>query len=379
MLMRDTRFDDIRPYYEDEIPAAIARVAESKIFPQIAGYLYPHLSTEEARKVVTGYSSRQDLQFGVMGTFLEQVLSRSVREFSYGGLEKLDKERSYLFISNHRDIVLDAALLQYALYKSGFDTTEITFGANLMSDPTVVDIGKINKMFRVERGGKMKDFYQSLLHLSEYMRYTITQKGQSVWIAQRNGRTKDGVDRTEQAIIKMLCRSLPDDKVRALSELNVVPMSISYEWEPCAFQKAVELYVSEQTEYVKSPDEDLKSILSGIMEYKGDVHIEIGEPLSKEVLEELGDCSANQYYGRVASLLDEKILSNYKLTPNNYIAHDLLYGKEQFADYYSVEQYSAFISGLQKLDALSEKFDLERLRAIFLGIYAHPVLQSGRF
>ena len=226
--MRNADFDDIRPYYDREIPAAIQRIVNSDIFPLMVSYVYPGKSLEEIKKLILSFKTIKDFQLEVMRCVNEQVLARSTTGLTYEGIEQLDPQKKYLFVSNHRDIMLDSCLLQYLLYKNGHETTEITFGANLMSSPLVVDIGKSNKMFRVERGGNMKDFYMSSKHLSDYIRYVLTEKNQSVWIAQRNGRTKDGNDETDQGIIKMFCLSKASDKIQALSELHIIPISILY-------------------------------------------------------------------------------------------------------------------------------------------------------
>jgi glycerol-3-phosphate O-acyltransferase len=302
----------------------------------------------------------------------EQVISRSTTAFSYDGVEQLDPQKKYLFVSNHRDIMLDACLLQYILFKNGHETSEITFGANLMSSPLVIDIGKCNKMFRVERGGTMRDFYLSSRHLSDYIRYVLTQKGQSLWIAQRNGRTKDGCDQTDQGIIKMFCMSCPDDKIRALSELHIIPVSVSYEWESCDVLKALELYESRFSRYVKKPGEDLNSILTGFLQYKGRVHIELCSPIAREELEAYKGLTNNEYHKAVASLIDRRINSAYRLYPNNYIAHDLRYGSTTYSDYYTDEQRERFVNQLNKLEQY-DTCDIDQLKDIFLGIYANPV------
>ena len=262
--------------------------------------------------------------------------------------------------------------MQYILYKNGHETTEITFGANLMSSPLVIDIGKANKMFRVERGGNMKDFYQSSKHLSDYIRYVLTEKGQSLWIAQRNGRTKDGHDLTDQGIIKMFCMSEPADKIKALSELHIVPVSVSYEWESCDILKALELYESRFSKYIKKPGEDLNSILTGIAQPKGRVNITFCDELSEADLHQFDHCTNNEYHRLVAQLIDQRIYEAYQLTPNNYIAHDLRYGQQLYRDHYTDAEYDAFVTYLERLNT----FDIPEpdvLRDIYLGIYANPV------
>ena len=258
--MSNSRFDDIRPYRDDEIPSAMCRIAESESFPLIASYVFPDMPLESAARTVKGYATIREFQHDAMRRVNEQVIARSISELSYSGVDALSPGVPYLFVSNHRDIVLDSCLLQYILVENGLETTEITFGANLMMNPLVIDIGKANKMFRVERpSANIKEFYRSSLHLSEYIRESVTQRGESVWIAQRNGRTKDGKDLTDQGLIKMFCLSERKDKVKALADLNIVPVSVSYEWEPCDVLKALERYDSLAGPYVKKPGEDLNS------------------------------------------------------------------------------------------------------------------------
>ena len=372
-MNKNPKFDDIRPYYEEEIPAAMQRIAHSDAFPLLASFVFPDMPLAEVRKKVESFQTTHDFQHGVMYFVNEQIIQRSITEFSCSGLERLNPDKNYLFVSNHRDIMLDASLLQNHLVDGGFETTEITFGANLMVSPLVVDIGKSNKMFKVERpGGSIKDFYRSSLHLSEYIRYAITEKHESVWIAQRNGRTKDGIDATDQGIIKMFCMSEPHDKIHALAELNIVPVAVSYEWESCDILKALELYESQYTRYTKKPGEDLNSILTGILEPKGRVHFELCKPISVPELSAFESQTNNEYHKSVAKLLDRRINAAYRLYPNNYIAHDLLYGNEKYKSMYTQEQYDAFQERLALLDRY-DTCDLERLKEIFIGIYAHPV------
>lgn len=370
--MKKSKFDDIRPYYDEEIPAAMQRIATSEFFPLLATYIFPNEELESVRMKVLDIKTIREFQSEVMKPVNEQVIARSITTFTHEGLERLDPEQRYLFVSNHRDIMLDASLLQYLLFVNGHETSEITFGANLMSSPLVVDIGKANKMFRIERGGSMKDFYRSSMHCSEYIRHTITEKRQSVWIAQRNGRTKDGNDLTDQGIVKMFCMSRPFDKIEALAELHIVPMTISYEWEPCDILKALELYESHFTRYTKKPGEDLNSILTGIMQPKGAVHLAFGTCLDEELLRRYDDCTHNEYHRQVTRLLDREIRGHYRLMPNNFIAHDLRYGQMRHADRYTPAQKQAFMDRLAELS----KFDVadgDLLRDIFLGIYASPV------
>ena len=376
-ILKNPKFDDIRPYYEDEIPDAMQRIANSPSFPIIASYVYPGEPLEQVRQRIASYRTVRDFQTETMSMMNKRVIEQSISEFSCSGIERLDRNASYLYVSNHRDIVLDSSLLQYFLDLSGFDTTEITFGANLMMSQLIVDIGKCNKMFKVARpGGNIKDFYRGSLHLSEYIRNVIVDEKESVWIAQRNGRTKNGIDATDQGIIKMFCMSESRDKIKALADLHIVPVSISYEWESCDILKALELYQSQYTRYTKKPGEDLNSILTGILQMKGKVHIELCEPISVAELSAFENMTNNDYHKAVAQLIDRRINTSYRLYPNNYIAHDLLYGNTKYRSMYTEEEYQAFTKRLSKLDQYNETCDIERLKEIFIGIYSNPIDQK---
>lgn len=371
--MKESKFDDIRPYYEEEIPSAMQRIASSVSFPLVASYVYPDEPVESVRKRIASFTTVRQFQTETMRLVNERVIENSITNFSCSGIERLSPEKNYLYVSNHRDIMLDSSLLQYFLVLNGFDTTEITFGANLMMNQLIIDIGKSNKMFKVERpGGSVKDFYRKSLHLSEYIRYVLKEKHQSVWIAQRNGRTKNGIDATDQGIIKMFCMSEPSDKIKALADLNIVPVSVSYEWESCDILKALELYESQYTKYTKKPGEDLNSILTGILQPKGNVHFELCEPISVAELVTYEGLTNNEYHKAVAKLLDSRINTAYRLYPNNYIAHDIRYGNNKYRDLYTNSQYDEFVKHMSKLENF-DTCDIEQLRDLFLAIYSNPV------
>lgn len=370
--MNTSEFDDIRPYYDAEISSAMSRIARSDMFPVLASWIFPGRDLEDVRRMVLSFKTIKEFQFGVMIPVNRQIIERSITELTFRGFEKLNPDMQYLFVSNHRDIMLDASLLQYLFAQRERDTTEITFGANLMTKGLITDIGKSNKMFRVERGGKLKDFYMSSRHLSDYIRYTLTDKKQSVWIAQRNGRTKDGDDHTDQGIIKMFCMSCPEDKIKALSQLHIVPVSISYEWESCDVMKAIELYESRLEKYIKKPGEDLTSILTGIIQHKGRVNFTLGDEITEDDLIQYDSCTNNDYHRLVAQLLDERINGAYKLYPNNYVAHDIRHGQTRFAAYYTPSDKMKFMKYMECLNDYDVD-DIDILKDLFLGIYANPV------
>ena len=343
--MENNKFEEIRPYTDDEISDAMDRIAGSTSFPLLASYVFPDRNIDEVRGEVRSYKTIHDFQMGIMYWANRKIIKDSTASFTCGGMENISPSSSHLYVSNHRDIMLDAALFQNVLVDNGHDTTEIIFGANLMQGQIVIDIGKSNKMFKVARpGGSVREFYKSSLLLSEYMRHVITEKHQSVWIAQRNGRTKDGKDRTDQGIIKMLCMSHSDDKVKAIADLNI-----------------------------KKPGEDLNSILTGITQYKGNVHFEVCKPLCFEELNKFSDLTSVDFHKAVANLLDQRICSSYHLYPNNYIAHDILYANKKYSAMYSSEEKDAFMHRMNKLQKYEVECDMDKLYEIFLGIYANPV------
>ena len=371
------RFDDIRPYRDNEIADAMKRISASQHFPAVCGYVYPDRDINDVRDEICGYSAVRQFQYSVMKAFNEQVIKRSIGSFSFSGVENIPRDKACLYVSNHRDIVLDACLMQYILYLNDIPTTEITFGANLMNGDFVVDIGKSNKMFRVERGGTPKEFYQNSLRLSEYLHHTICENGESIWIAQRNGRTKDGIDRTNPAIIRMFVMCSEKTPAQALAGLSIVPVSVSYQWEPCDFLKAYEVYMTERDgAYVKKKGEDLNSILTGIMQQKGDFHMHFGAPLTYQRLQPLVGLPLNRFSKEVSQILDKEINGNYRPMTSNYIAADILESASNFRGHYTETEREAF---LKRMDGLGI-FDVEmpeRLRQIYLGIYANPVKNRG--
>ena len=370
------KFEDLRPYYESEISPAMQRIADSSYLPVMAKFIFPDKEVAEVRDLLLKIKTIDEFQFQVMYYFNKTVVEQTIGEFTCSGIEQLDLNKSYLFISNHRDIVLDSSLMQYLFYENGLRTTEITFGSNLMSSQLVVDIGKSNKMFKVVRGGSIRDFYKNSMHLSEYIRYTITEKKESIWIAQRNGRTKDGSDATDQGIIKMFCMSNTDHAVHSADELNIVPVAVSYGVEPCDIFKTRELYLSRNGKaYVKKEGEDVQSILTGITQYKGNVHFSICKPICREELDFIAKNYPNEFHKKIALLIDERIYANYKLHNNNYIAHDIRSGKDIYKSCYSAEEKERFIDRKKQM---LEQIDgnKEILESIFLGIYANPVDKS---
>ena len=377
--MQETTFEDLRPYYDSEINAAMCRIAENPLFPAILNFIYEGENHDDLKEMFRNIHTTYDFQIKVMHHAIRQIAKKTATRYTTGGFDQLDKEKAYLFISNHRDILLDSALLQISLVESGRKTSEITFGSNLMSSDFIIDIGKSNKMFKVERGGNPRDFYNHSKHLSAYIRHTIQSKNESVWIAQRNGRTKDGNDLTDQGILKMFSMSGPGNLVENFAGLNLAPMVISYEWEPCDLMKSFELYKSLTEKYVKAPGEDLKSILTGITQFKGNIHLQITKPIGLQDLQEINSEDKNEFYRNLLQLIDSRIHKNYKLFETNFIAFDLLNNSEKYLNIeYSPEAKEKFV---EKMYKTIEKTacNAPELFSIFLNIYANPVQNSLKY
>lgn len=369
-----TIFEDIRPYNDDEVPAAVDRLISDMYFPWLVSTLAPEKTLSEVKTKFKTIKTIQQFQEDVSFYILERIINETITKFTCSGAEELPKDRPYLFISNHRDIVLDAALLNLYLFKVNHQQTEITFGSNLMKNDISVEFGKLNRMFRINRSGNLRDLYRDYFTVSSYIRHVITEKKRSVWIAQRSGRTKDGDDKTEPAVLKMFAMSSDESFVENLSKLAITPISVSYEYEPCAFSKAAELFVSSFTTYKKSENEDYESIRDGIVAPKGHVNFTVTKPITLEELQYCDSFDKSEKFTQLAHIVDQRIYDAYVLEKNNYIAYDILTKGKKFADQYSETDKKIFLDymddGISKLNIPKNTSDLE---AIVLKIYANPV------
>ncbi len=372
-------YDEFRPYNETEALKAIERIKKNDRFKKIFKYFFTEIETEEDFTFFfSSIRSVKDFQIKIMHEVANRILKKTSDGLTCSGFENINKNNNYVFISNHRDIILDATFFQYILVNNDFETTEITFGNNLMDDPLIVDIGKINKMFKVYRKGTPKELLKKTLQLSEYIRYTVLTKRRSVWIAQRGGRTKDGNDKTHSGVIKMLNASGNKTFEKNIRDINIIPVSISYEYEPNDHLKVNELLNTVNGKYKKSPGEDINSIIDGTCSYKGKINISICEPVNKRLHLLKNISRTNDKIRKTAEIIDEEIYGNYRLYPNNYIAFDLLKNSEQFSDKYSKNEKKTFINykneQLKKISKNSEKAE-----TLFLKIYAAPVINSLKF
>lgn len=372
--MDQTTYDEIRPYTDSEVPAAIRRMADNELFPFFVKTIYPDIDFEGFKQQFLQVKTINEWHDRMWFPLLWHIIGHTSTALTYSGLENLDPDRRYMFVSNHRDITLDASILNAVLGKNGLQPAEITFGSNLMINQFVTDLGKISKMFRLVRGGTRSEFYRNSMEVSTYMRHAITTKHESVWIAQRNGRTKDGNDASETALVKMFAMSSKLPFVENFGELSICPIAISYEYEPCDFLKTAELCKSMHQKYVKSPMEDMISIRQGIFQNKGRIHLAICRPISTTELQECDTLPKNDKFARLAQIIDKKIHSNFKLFKTNYIAHDLLAGTDTYASHYSDKDKADFQAYMEKgLSQIDSSIDRKTAQEIFIKIYANPV------
>lgn len=378
--MADYEIDDIRPYTDEETAEALKRVASNPFLPVISKYLFPDKPMNELRRMLTGIKTVDEFQEIVMSEVVSSVIRLSTSSFTYDGLEKLSGEGKFLAISNHRDIILDPALIQYMLFKNNMQMTEICVGSNLLEDNKMVaDLLRSNRMIKVIRGISARELYLTSQLLSSYIRESVTSGRSSVWIAQREGRTKNGFDTTEQGLLKMFDMSGKGDFAENFSELNIIPMSISYEYESCDMRKARELLISRNQKYVKKRGEDVHSIATGIRQWKGGVHLHIDDPLSEEEIARAAACtSKNDRYQTLMHILDERIRGGYKLWKTNYMGYDLANRTNKYFDYYTAEDLEAFKAYTEhRLSRVERRLDRDALRQIFWEIYANPLEKDG--
>lgn len=375
MENNNTEFDSICPYSDEEAVKALGDVARHPAMPMISKALFPEQSAGYLSSVIKSVKSIDEFQQVVMSRAIDWCLEHTVHNFSYDGISNLQAMSSkFLLMSNHRDIILDPALTQYVMSKNGLPMSEICVGDNLLSSKTIEKLLRSNRMIKVIRGISARELYLSSQLLSRYIRQTITSGKSSVWIAQRQGRTKNGTDITEQGLLKMFDMSGTGSFKENFMELNIVPLSISYEYEPCDIRKARELLISKTQKYVKGPREDLHSIIVGIRQKKGNVHLNIGKPLTADEIEAASYCDKNDRYQAIRHAVDVRVIEGYKLWKTNYIAYDLVNGTETYADKYTAEDVAAFKAYTEhQLRKVERKLDRNELRDIFWRIYSNPV------
>lgn len=369
-----SEFESISPYTDEEAAEALSKLAEFPLLSQVSRQFFPEETPDFLKNLLKSIKTIDDFQILVMQKFVRWVLEHTARNFSYDGVANIDPEKKFLALSNHRDIMLDPAITQLILYTNGIPMTEIAVGDNLITNQTIEWLIRSNRMIKVVRGISARELYLSSQMLSKYIRLNITNQRSSIWLAQRQGRTKNGYDITEQGLLKMLDMSGPADFQTNFEELNIIPMSISYEYEPCDILKAREMVISRKRKYVKAEGEDFNSIMTGIMQQKGNIHLNIGKPLTSEEISEAAKCDKNDRYQLIRHAVDVRVIEGYKLWKNNYVAYDLANQSYKYSHLYEPDDVEQFVAYMQKqLDTVEPEINREDLRRIFIDIYANPV------
>lgn len=370
------KFDEIRPYYDNEVNQAIKELIEEPDFLKVISSFMPNLPIDFLKRKLINIHSVKQFQQEMISPLVEAIVQKSTDGLSVSGLENIPQEIGCLYISNHRDIVLDSAFLNILLFRQNYDTTEIAIGSNLLIYPWITKLVRLNKSFLVNRNVPVKHMFETSGNLSAYIRHTIAEKNTSVWIAQREGRTKDGNDRTQVSLLKMLNMSGENNLAASYKQLNIVPISISYELESCASFKVKELYErSQNPDFKKSLRDDLVSMGKGMMAPKGRVHFSINKPLNDYFDFESLPKNKNEAMKIIADAIDLSIFKSFKLWPSNYIAYDLLKNSNEMAEHYSKDDYDKFTSFLDKqLQTLKGQRDI--LKKFFLEIYANPLINA---
>jgi 1-acyl-sn-glycerol-3-phosphate acyltransferase len=372
------KFDAIRPFYDSEINEAIQNVVNHPMMKALMNFSFPDLEDEIWKEQLRKTHSIRDFQCNFIYHSVQKVLEKSSEGLSTSGFEKLEKNTSYLFISNHRDIVLDTTLLNVSLFEHGLTMTASAIGDNLVKKSFLKTLAKLNRNFLVQRGLTPREMLQSSKLLSEYIGNLLMHENRSVWIAQREGRTKDGNDTTNPGVLKMLAMGSDEPKLMDyFKKIKVVPVSISYEYDPTDALKMPQLMAEANNEiYIKEKNEDFMTLLSGVMGQKKRIHIHIGDVLDSQIDAIAAEFdNSNKQIQALAQVIDDSVLSNYKLWSTNYIAYDIVHKSNTFAHLYTENEKSIFERRLEMRIDHDNPVALEG----FLAMYSNPVVNKLKY
>ena len=371
-------FDEIRPYAPEELPQVFEELIADPMFKAVVGQVMPGIPFDMIAAQMRQCKTNLDFQKAFFYRLLKDLVQKCAKGLVFDCSAIKDKSINYTFISNHRDIVLDSALLSVVLIENGMNTVEIAIGDNLLIYPWIKKIVRINKSFIVKRGLGLREQLKSSMLMSSYMHYAISQKHENIWIAQRQGRAKDSNDRTQDSILKMMVMGGEGDIFDRLKEMNLVPLSLSYEFDPCDYLKAKEAQQKrDDANFKKSEADDLTNMQIGIYGYKGHIHFQTAACINDE-LDEIKSLNLpkTEVFTVIAELIDKHIHQNYHLYPCNYIAMDALNGDSKFADKYTEEDKAQFedylAKQMEKIDLPNK--DMDFLRHYMLTMYANPAI-----
>ncbi|WP_295231964.1 1-acyl-sn-glycerol-3-phosphate acyltransferase [uncultured Chryseobacterium sp.] len=372
-----SKFDEIRPYDDHEVNNALNSIARHPMMKTLMQFTFPDKEEEFWLNQFKDIHSISDFQHRFIAKTVRQIIHQSSEGLSTSGFDQLDQNTAYLFISNHRDIVLDTSLLNLVLLDKGLIMTSSAIGDNLVQKTFLHVLAKLNRNFLVQRGLSVREQLESSKLMSEYIDNLLHSENRSVWIAQREGRTKDGNDATQQGVLKMLAIAAEGQPLpEFFKKLKIVPLSISYEYDPTDALKMPQIMAKSKNEvYIKSSDEDFKTMLSGILGQKKRIHLHAGKVLDSEFDQlECASEGKNKQLQAIAKLIDHSIIQHYRLWPTNYIAFDLLNNTHQYSGYYTKEEKQLFE---RRLEMRIDCSDAE-LKKSFLAMYANPVVNSSK-
>lgn len=372
-------FADVCPFNDSEFHERMTQLVDVPMFKSVIEYAMPGVNYEALKHKLLSLNSKDEFQKEFMKPYLETLVKRTTDGLTIGGTENCEQDKSYTFISNHRDIVLDASFLNLCLINSGLPTTEVAIGNNLLIYEWISILVRLNKSFIVKRDLTSHQRLEGAMQLSNYVHFALTKKNQSVWIAQREGRAKDSDDRTQESLLKML--GMGGDAgtfYSRLKELNLLPLSISFEYDPNDYLKAKEFLMKKKDpDFKKSQADDLLSMSTGIMGYKGRVHFEISPCVSIKLEELAPDSDRATILDFVKKEIDNSIHMSYKIYPSNYVAYDLLNNSDEFVTYYTEEEKAKFVKyvegQLDKVDVQVDESDREYMREMIYTMYSNPL------
>lgn len=378
-MVHKQNFDDIRPFNDSEVNHYLKLLIDDEKFQDVLKFVFGDPSEiEKVKYALTQVHSVKELQFGFMYKLIrELILEKSTDGLSYSGIENLDKNSSYLYISNHRDIILDSALMNYLIVLEGMNTTRIAIGNNLLIEKWIEYIVKLNRAFVVRRNLPARELLMASKKLSDYIRQSLSLENSSIWIAQREGRTKDGFDKTQPALLKMLNLSNHRSLAEGFRELRIVPLSISYEIEPCGLSKVAELYKRQTEGFEKTQEDDLRSMGEGLVRPKGHVHFGFGTPISAQIDWMNSEEPVADQIEKLAKQIDEQIYANFRLFANNYIAEDMLNHSTSNRAKYTPEQFARFAAMADEA-VKTIPGDEKVIREMFLQMYVNPLLNKRK-
>lgn len=369
-------FSDIAPFADDVFQEKMAQLVKEPGFEHAVKYVMPDVDFQQFAGMLLSIPDNEVFQRQVMYPFLQMLVDKTTAGVTVGGLDNIDKDKHYTFMSNHRDIVLDATLLNYCFLINGFPTSEVAIGNNLLIYEWITDLVKLNKSFIVKRNLRLTKALEAARQLSAYIHHVILNKHESLWIAQREGRCKDSNDMTQESLVKMLAIAGSGSFIDNLLQINITPVSISYEYDPNDYLKAKEFLLKRlDPEFKKSPHDDLLSMETGLLQPKGRVHFHVGKSINPALESLSAELDKQELSKSVCRIIDREIHSNYKIYPINYIAYDTLHAGDRFKERYSAEDAAEFHryveSQLDKVD-LTEISSLDRnyMREMMYTMYA---------